>query len=533
MPSLRGCGSPRSNDRAEKHSIRRRSSRTDFMDSSRSSGSISKGDSERKWDSVLGSDSTSATSQGSSYATPYSDSVELKIKYLCDLPDRSEKTSNDPKSIRHNPNSSPVARAAAPKPQRRKKESLKLRASIEKNKVREVNCDVSPTRLYQFITKTMWKEAAELCKISPVDAKTWVYRNQKKGGALMWRMLPIHIAVLYRAPVYFLFDLLDANPDGTSEPDDRNMLPIHMACHIICKEDVLRLLLKHNPLSLNAEDIMGRTPLKFLQDKREDESQSRMLQKVNARNRTQLIVVLKECTWQIEEVRKKTPNSVCPKAGGYPLVKVRKKKISNFDRSGGRMSDERRVVSIDRIATRNPSPSREYILPKRTSFVSCLSDIYSDNQAKQVCSRSNSRNSRVGNDYIYRSSVSPHRRPPQSNRTKNNQSKIACSNSRIGRVGDDHTNRKTTSSVASPHKLSPQSNRPKNNERKGRYSCADDTELVSDKYRNSSLPSNREDRKGEIYENYVNRTPLSIPRPLSRSRRIKPMGVMQQRSTEG
>jgi len=359
------------------------SSTSDFSGSSsftesdwESSESCSDSESEKYSDdrSFSGSDSRSAMDSGSdsdslsgsSYSDPSSDSGDSNSHCSDDsaiyLNQTMQSRPSTAKSSTRGVGASRLAMQAALALQRRKKESPILRASLERRKVREVDYDRNPTRLFQYLEKSMWREAAERCRTTPTDALTWVYRSSKMGG-LLWRMLPIHTAVLYRAPVYVLLDLLDANPDGSFEPDDRKMLPIHMGCRIICKEDVLRVLLKHNPGSLKAEDIKGRTPMKFLKDQKKDKKQSRALQKVSARNRKQLMTILR----QFEEEAALTgkddyserrglrtrsfANSVTSKRSQRPPTRMRKtniEKLAQFSGSSSVYSANRSISSRSR-----------------------------------------------------------------------------------------------------------------------------------------------------------------------------------------
>ena len=94
-------------------------------------------------------------------------------------------------------------------------------------------------------------------------------------------------------PPKYILDLINANSDAINETDDRKMLPIHMACRVICKEDVLRVLLKHKVDTVTAKDAKGRTPRDILQDDKRDQD-SKVLKKVADRNRKNLLKVLKE-----------------------------------------------------------------------------------------------------------------------------------------------------------------------------------------------------------------------------------------------
>ena len=176
--------------------------------------------------------------------------------------------------------------------QRRKKESPKLRAKLTVS--RDADYNEGATELYKHIENHRWREAAERCRNQPLETKIWVYRMDKKNDHTLWRMLPIHTAILYRAPVYVILDLIQAHPEGPSQVDDRKMLPVHMACRVICKEDVLRVLLKHKPDSVVAVDTKGRTPREIIMSDKTNEQESKVLKKVAARNKKNLLKVLGE-----------------------------------------------------------------------------------------------------------------------------------------------------------------------------------------------------------------------------------------------
>eukprot|EP00557_Chaetoceros_sp_GSL56_P011764 CAMPEP_0176480608 /NCGR_PEP_ID=MMETSP0200_2-20121128/2368_1 /TAXON_ID=947934 /ORGANISM="Chaetoceros sp., Strain GSL56" /LENGTH=1063 /DNA_ID=CAMNT_0017876739 /DNA_START=36 /DNA_END=3227 /DNA_ORIENTATION=+ len=191
--------------------------------------------------------------------------------------------------------------------QRRKKESPKIRAKMEANALRDVNYNDGATELYKHIENKRWREAAERCRSEPLETKIWVYRMDKRNKKVMWRMLPIHTAILYRAPVYVILDLLEANPEGPMQSDDRKMLPIHMACRVMCKEDVLRVLLKHKLETVIAKDAKGRTPRDILLDDKRDQD-SKVLKKVAERNKKNLLKILKE--YEVIYERKYSAGSV-------------------------------------------------------------------------------------------------------------------------------------------------------------------------------------------------------------------------------
>ena len=178
--------------------------------------------------------------------------------------------------------------------QRRKKESPKLKAKMEATTNHDVDYNDGATELYKHIENHRWREAAERSRSEPFETKIWVYRMDKKNKHILWKMLPLHTAILYRAPVYVILDLIQANPDAPSQTDDRKMLPVHMACRVTCKEDVLRVLLKHKPDSVVAKDTKGRTPREIIMSDKSGDNESKVLKKVAARNKKNLLKVLKE-----------------------------------------------------------------------------------------------------------------------------------------------------------------------------------------------------------------------------------------------
>lgn len=231
-------------------------------------------------------------------------------------------------------NTSRLSMAASLALQRRKKESPQLKIALDNRRVREVDYHKNVTAIYTHIEKQEWREVAERCRTHPIETKTWVYRMDKTKKNILWRMLPIHTAILYRAPVYVLLDLINAYPEGPTSADDRKMLPIHMACRIVCKEDVLRLLLKHAPGTVLAEDIKGRTPRDFLGESKR-ENKSKVLQKVNERNRKNLLKILKEFELMKEESDNRSRASRSRHNDDYDN---RSRYSSHGDRPSSRMS---------------------------------------------------------------------------------------------------------------------------------------------------------------------------------------------------
>jgi ankyrin repeat protein len=156
----------------------------------------------------------------------------------------------------------------------------------EESKPKSVNYDVNPTVLYKFIEYEEWDEAISRCEEEPDEARTWVYRyvdyadddtevqpEEKKPMAVKWRMLPIHIAIVFKAPLNVVSALLKAYPNGINEPDDRKMLPIHLCCRAMTHLDVAQRLVLDNTDNLTKTDYKGRTPFDLLTEYRPDPKQ--------------------------------------------------------------------------------------------------------------------------------------------------------------------------------------------------------------------------------------------------------------------
>jgi len=111
-----------------------------------------------------------------------------------------------------------------------------------KKPARECDFDKNPTKLYLLIQDKKWDEAARRSSESPPEAYTWVSRRER-DGKLRWRLLPLHAAIIFKAPERLVEALLCAYPPGAQCKDDQGMLPIHLAFRNGSSEGVVNLLL--------------------------------------------------------------------------------------------------------------------------------------------------------------------------------------------------------------------------------------------------------------------------------------------------
>lgn len=128
----------------------------------------------------------------------------------------------------------------------------------------ECDYDQNPTAIFLNLQKKEWEAAAKKADESVEEARTWVSRKEK-GGKLRWRLLPIHAAIIFKAPENVVETLLAAYPKGAQSKDDQGMLPLHLAFRHGSSEGTVNLLLVAFPQSVNVQDRKGRIPLVLAQ----------------------------------------------------------------------------------------------------------------------------------------------------------------------------------------------------------------------------------------------------------------------------
>lgn len=128
----------------------------------------------------------------------------------------------------------------------------------------ECDYDTNPTDLYLCVQRKDWDGAVERAAACPHEASTWVSRKEG-DGKLRWRLLPLHAAIIFRAPERTVSTLLLAFAQGAACKDDQGMLPLHLAFRNGCESDVVHLLLMAYPQSVDVQDRKGRTPMVLAQ----------------------------------------------------------------------------------------------------------------------------------------------------------------------------------------------------------------------------------------------------------------------------
>jgi len=128
----------------------------------------------------------------------------------------------------------------------------------------ECDYDLNASNIFMSLQKKEWENTIKLADESPIEARTWVTRREK-GGKLRWRLLPLHAAIIFKAPEKVVESLLAAYPKGAQSKDDQGMLPLHLAFRHGSTEATVNLLLVAFPQSVNVEDRKGRIPLVLAQ----------------------------------------------------------------------------------------------------------------------------------------------------------------------------------------------------------------------------------------------------------------------------
>lgn len=148
----------------------------------------------------------------------------------------------------------------------------------------EVDFERNPTGLYIAVHTKNWALALQRVGSYPKEAGIWVSRmeddsNGSTNGGMSsprakqkliptllgqrpvrWRMLPLHAAVLFSAPVPVIKAIIKANPNACSSPDDQGMVPLHLAFRAGVTEDVVVTLVEACPESIEMVDYKGRLP---------------------------------------------------------------------------------------------------------------------------------------------------------------------------------------------------------------------------------------------------------------------------------
>lgn len=124
----------------------------------------------------------------------------------------------------------------------------------------ECDYDINCIELYTRIEHSQWEKILENSEHFSSQASVWVVRKEG-NGRLKWRLLPLHAALVFRAPYSILELLLESYPHAASQKDDQGNLPLHLALRNEANWEIVEELLTVYPTAVLARDRKGRTPL--------------------------------------------------------------------------------------------------------------------------------------------------------------------------------------------------------------------------------------------------------------------------------
>jgi len=123
-----------------------------------------------------------------------------------------------------------------------------------------VDYDTNPSALYKAMQVKNWKVVMDRIDEYPDEVSTWI-RRKEKDGSTRWCLLPIHAALIFKAPVHVVARLLSIYPESGLCNDDQGMCPLHLAFRHGSNDAVLYEILSSCPDAIDAKDDKGRTPL--------------------------------------------------------------------------------------------------------------------------------------------------------------------------------------------------------------------------------------------------------------------------------
>jgi len=168
-----------------------------------------------------------------------------------------------------------------PQPELTWKETVALKRSTAsfsspvakiKTCVYETNC----SELYKVIEKERWSDVAHFLDSSSwsvsgfsiipdwsprQQALTLVHQLDEDDDKVIWSLLPIHLAILRRAPFPIIGRLIDLAPQALTIPDHKGNLALHYAMTVPASDEALAYVLANSPESIAFTNSKGLTPL--------------------------------------------------------------------------------------------------------------------------------------------------------------------------------------------------------------------------------------------------------------------------------
>jgi len=146
-------------------------------------------------------------------------------------------------------------------------------ASEAPDAVLECDYDNNITNLYQAIEGEAWDSISTFLETQKWSSffftkdalsaenqtRTWVTRFDP-NGKVRWSQLPLHAAIIFRAPSIIVNALIDLYPLSVRCTDDQQMLPLHLAVRVGAEDSIMNLLITKFPEALVTENQHGKVP---------------------------------------------------------------------------------------------------------------------------------------------------------------------------------------------------------------------------------------------------------------------------------
>jgi len=150
--------------------------------------------------------------------------------------------------------------------------------------VLECDYDIKAHALYASLEQRDWKLASEILRdkegsagsyslidpsrvpeMSPskLFSMTWVF-SRDEIGKILWRMLPIHAAIKFKAPTPVLMKILENFPEGSRLKDSNGNLPLHLAFRYGLDQRKVTKILKAHPDAVDIENNQKLIPVECI-----------------------------------------------------------------------------------------------------------------------------------------------------------------------------------------------------------------------------------------------------------------------------
>jgi len=97
-----------------------------------------------------------------------------------------------------------------------------------------------------------------------IEARRWVVK-QDWWGNTVWRRLPLHAAILRRAPSAVIQKLIDVNPSSVKGQDHEGNLAVHLAFMTGASDNIIAFLLNSYPEAVSVRNKEEKLPVQYSQ----------------------------------------------------------------------------------------------------------------------------------------------------------------------------------------------------------------------------------------------------------------------------